>query len=120
MKQQEAALAIPAIQSVTGQILTRPQDIVDEFSSFYEVLYSPEAPATLDHINDFLTRVQLPCLTEDGRALLEGDISALEISQDIAKLPHMAQGYPYPTRHQEKMASQLNITNGQVRKPTPC
>ena len=34
LQQQEAALPIPAIHSETGEILTHPQDIVNQFASF--------------------------------------------------------------------------------------
>ncbi|KAJ1105199.1 hypothetical protein NDU88_002607 [Pleurodeles waltl] len=40
LRKREAALAIPAIQSLASVILTRPQDTVGEFSDFYWTLYT--------------------------------------------------------------------------------
>ena len=71
LRQQEAVLAIPALQSTTGEILTCPQDIVDEFASFYETLYMLEAQANPIHIDGFLARVQLSSFTEEGRKLIK-------------------------------------------------
>ena len=75
LRQQEAALAIPAIQSTSRDILTRPKNIVNEFASFYKELYTPESLADLEQKETFLSRVHLPSLADEGQKLLEGDCS---------------------------------------------
>ncbi|KAJ1209160.1 hypothetical protein NDU88_004538 [Pleurodeles waltl] len=55
LHQQEAALAIPAIQDPTGNIITCPQNIADEFANFYQKLYTPETVEDPEHCTAFLT-----------------------------------------------------------------
>ena len=77
---------------MTGGTLTHPQDIVHEFAS-YKTLYAPETPANPDQIEAFLSGIRLPSLADEGRKLLEGEITTLEITQAISKLPyHKAPG----------------------------
>ncbi|KAJ1106315.1 hypothetical protein NDU88_003716 [Pleurodeles waltl] len=88
LRQRDAASAIPAITSPSGAVLTRPQDIVNEFATYYQLLYTPETPTNQAQTEAFLTAAKLPCLSEAGRALLEGDISKEEIIQVITKFPY--------------------------------
>ncbi|XP_078524928.1 uncharacterized protein LOC144798014 [Lissotriton helveticus] len=93
LRQREAAMAIPAIKSSGGDILTRPQYIVEEFASFYRSLYSPSTHVDTLAMSTFLDAVHLPQLSDDGRALLEGAITKEEISSAITALPyHKAPG----------------------------
>ncbi|KAJ1087656.1 hypothetical protein NDU88_000823, partial [Pleurodeles waltl] len=46
VRQQEAALAIPAIQASKGDILTCPQDFVHEFASFIWPITPPKRQLT--------------------------------------------------------------------------
>ncbi|XP_069059647.1 uncharacterized protein C21orf140 homolog [Pleurodeles waltl] len=86
LRQRDAASAIPAIMSPSGAVLTRPQDIVNEFATYYQHLYTPETTTDQAQTEAFLIAAKLPCLSEAGRALLEGDISKEEITQVVNPL----------------------------------
>lgn len=93
LRQREVAMAIPAIKTSEGTMLTRPQDIVNEFASYYQSLYTPDAQIDHKKMLSFLSQVNLPSLSDEDRALLDGDITNEEISQAVAKLPyHKAPG----------------------------
>lgn len=87
LRQREAAMAIPALRSSGGDVLTHPQDIVNEFASYYKHLYTPSDQIDQHKITSFLAGLELPRLSDD-RQLLDRGISKEEISQAIAKLPY--------------------------------
>ncbi|KAJ1208846.1 hypothetical protein NDU88_004229 [Pleurodeles waltl] len=88
LRQREAASAIAAITSSSGAVLTRPQEIVNEFAKYYRHLYTPETTTDQTQMETFLAAANLPRLSEAGRALLDGNISKEEITQVITSLPY--------------------------------
>ncbi|KAJ1155182.1 hypothetical protein NDU88_007917 [Pleurodeles waltl] len=88
LNQWDELLAIPAIQDVDYTIITHPQDIANAFGIFYQTLYTPEASEDHERLSAFFNKSWVASLTEDDRALLEGEISKQEIVQAIAKLPY--------------------------------
>ncbi|KAJ1208698.1 hypothetical protein NDU88_004081 [Pleurodeles waltl] len=88
LRQREAASCIPAITSPSEMVITRPQDIANEFAAFYRHLYTSETATTTEQTEAFLAAANLPYLSEASRALLEGDISREEIAQVIKTLPY--------------------------------
>ncbi|KAJ1118399.1 hypothetical protein NDU88_006590 [Pleurodeles waltl] len=88
LHQREVTQAVPALSSSTSKLLTRHQDIVEEFAKFYQDLYIPEMSASPAQLDSFLDKAHLPQLTSEGCVLVDGDISKIEIAQAIANLPY--------------------------------
>ncbi|KAJ1215862.1 hypothetical protein NDU88_003469 [Pleurodeles waltl] len=63
LRQREVVQAIPLLSSSTGKLLTRRQDIAEEFAKFYQDLYTPEMSPNPTQLEPFLDKAQLPQLT---------------------------------------------------------
>ncbi|KAJ1168967.1 hypothetical protein NDU88_000879 [Pleurodeles waltl] len=72
LRQREAVLAIPALRNPDGSFITHPQAIAEEFGNFYRTLYTPKTTDDIGRLEAFLDRANIPCLSDEGRALLEG------------------------------------------------
>ncbi|KAJ1198385.1 hypothetical protein NDU88_002226 [Pleurodeles waltl] len=79
LRQQEAALAIPAIWAVGSTIAPHSQDTVFKLANFYWALYTSEEEDPT-RLATFLDGAHIPSLDEDSRNLLEGEISKVEDS----------------------------------------
>ncbi|KAJ1210152.1 hypothetical protein NDU88_005520 [Pleurodeles waltl] len=88
LHQREAALAISGLRNHDDTFITHPQAIAAEFVRFYQALYTPDTTEDTDRLDAFLERANIPCLSAEGSALLEGDISKEELQQAIANLPY--------------------------------
>ncbi|KAJ1128220.1 hypothetical protein NDU88_006599 [Pleurodeles waltl] len=88
LHQQEAVLPIRNIGFSTGDILTHLQAIANEFAAFYRSLYIPKTMEDSVSLSEFLTDIHLPSINDDGRSLLEGEISKGETAQTISRLSY--------------------------------
>ncbi len=85
LKQSAAAGFIPAIRKCDGNIITDQQGINDEFTFFYETLYSSEVNDT-GQIEGFVSKLEMPFLEDSDKSALEGNITVFEIDSAIKKL----------------------------------
>uniref|UniRef100_H2ZX64 Endonuclease/exonuclease/phosphatase domain-containing protein n=1 Tax=Latimeria chalumnae TaxID=7897 RepID=H2ZX64_LATCH len=86
-KKQEAAHVIPPIKSEeSNSLITDPIEINKSFARFYFKLYTPEAEAMSNIIEEFLKPLTIPQLTEEQRDCLEAPISEAEVLATIRSM----------------------------------
>ncbi|KAA8589211.1 hypothetical protein FQN60_012576, partial [Etheostoma spectabile] len=88
LRKAQASRAILRIKSDTGIILTEPKEINERFKEFYSKLYKSNCNHDADVIRSFLSGLDLPHLSSEAQAVLDGDISIAEIIEAIAEFPN--------------------------------
>lgn len=66
------------MQSENGNILTDAKAINKHFADFYINVYKSKGEIDISTLNQFLTRTDLPNLSEEASNLLEGEITLKE------------------------------------------
>lgn len=80
-------------RTADGELLTDPDDVVDEFRSFFTFLYSLATNNSTEEIMSFLADIEVPTLTHSQNELLEAPITVDEITKAISLLnPSKAPG----------------------------
>jgi hypothetical protein len=85
-RQLRNSILLNKIRNEKGDIITDPKGIQNTIRSFYKRLYSTELE-TLDEMDKFLDRYQVPKLNQDQVNDLNSPISSIEIEAVIYSLP---------------------------------
>ena len=86
VKQIQSQNVIPSIFDKDNNLLTNKRDINTTFREFYQ-LYTSQGGTDKNKLESFFSSIEIPTLTQDGRALLEGDISVVdEVKKAIRSL----------------------------------
>lgn len=84
LKSQRLASYIPHIYSPTGQKATIPQQITQEFRTYYEALYNLNMPQPApERIADYVADSNMPTLPTMSQALLDEPITLMDIQLAI-------------------------------------
>lgn len=84
LRTQKLASYIPHVTSPEGQKRSLPQQITNEFKSYYEKLYNlPTTPQTPEQMTEYLTKSLMPTLQTETRDILEEPITLPEIQLAI-------------------------------------
>uniref|UniRef100_H3A5R5 Endonuclease/exonuclease/phosphatase domain-containing protein n=1 Tax=Latimeria chalumnae TaxID=7897 RepID=H3A5R5_LATCH len=75
LRKLTSSKAIRLIKSDSNKFLVTNKDINSAFKQFYSKLYTTESTVNVTEVNDYLARVNLPCLNPEDRDLLETPIS---------------------------------------------
>ena len=86
VKQIQSQNVIPSIFDKDNNLLTNKRDINTTFREFYQELYTSQGGTDKNKLERFFSSTEIPTLTQDGRAHLEGDISVDEVKKAIRNL----------------------------------
>ncbi|KAJ1112959.1 hypothetical protein NDU88_001219 [Pleurodeles waltl] len=78
------------VRSETGRLLHTSGEIHSAFTQHYETLYTSVVVAPEQLCDDFLSGVELPCLTADQRNALEEPLDFTEVQAGIQELASVA------------------------------
>lgn len=81
-----ASTLVPRIQINTDFYISEPEDIAREFAKFYADLYSSRAQYTETELDQFLSDVPFPRLSQADASLLDGPITVGEVAEAIGSL----------------------------------
>lgn len=77
----QASRAIHKIRTRSGEILTDPIKINESFVDFYKEVYMSKGHTDINELNQFLSTINLPQLSEEAVRGLEAEITSCEIAE---------------------------------------
>uniref|UniRef100_A0A3Q3BNZ9 Reverse transcriptase domain-containing protein n=1 Tax=Kryptolebias marmoratus TaxID=37003 RepID=A0A3Q3BNZ9_KRYMA len=87
LKTEENKRTINAIENPQKTITYNPGEINEAFKKYYSDLYTSQSQGDLDEIESFLSLINLPCLSEEGRDNLDKPFLRSELLDVIKSLP---------------------------------
>lgn len=93
LRQNQASRAIYQIKSKDGKTITNPNEINQNFATFYAEVYTSRDKSDQENIDSFLEGIHLPKLSDEALKTLDADISIEEVENAIKeftnnKAPH--------------------------------
>ena len=83
VKQQYSRTLITSVDNEKGTLVTDSGEINETFKVFYQKLYSSQGTVYKEDIDQFLSEVHLPTLSEEKQKEIGGDITLEEVQQAI-------------------------------------
>lgn len=87
LKGEQAKAAIYTVNSKSGEICTKLQDINNVFTDFYSELYKSNSVASVSDVSEFFTSLSLPQLNKKQQGLLDKNISIEELVKALQLFP---------------------------------
>lgn len=85
-KQQYTQTLIPSVENDGGVLVTDTAEINETFRLFYQNLYTSQCTSDEVDLDNFLSMVDLPSLSEEEQKYIGGDITLEEVQQAIKSL----------------------------------
>lgn len=86
LKAEESSRTINAIQTEASLISYNPTEINDAFKHFYSNLYKSELPSDLTHFDNFLSKIELPKISEEDQKILDLPFTQAEVTKALNSL----------------------------------
>lgn len=86
LKHKQNQFNINSIKDINNQTHTKPKEILDCFKNVYEDLYHNDQVFNPDECTNYLSRLNLPKLSDTDRAALGRPLNELEVSITIKSL----------------------------------
>lgn len=86
LKTEDSSRTINSIQTNTGTVSYNPTEINDTFKEFYTKLYTSESPEDLNKIDEFLSTIELPTLSQEDQNNLDLPFTQKEIEKALSLL----------------------------------
>lgn len=108
-REYSSPVSISRIRSPNGEILTESSHINDQFTAYYQDLYSSRARFTEPELQAYLEGVDLQCLTETTRERLDSPLTLKEIQLAVRFLQSGKTPGPdgYPAEFYKQYAKDL-------------
>lgn len=88
VKASQTSPSISALRALGGKLVNAPTCIMQEMVKFYSDLYKSQVDYSPDDLQDYLQGIELPCLADAQRLLLDAPIKLEELQEALSLFPN--------------------------------